>query len=134
MINLNFQPSSNSYTDLFFVYLFVLSLLFFFTIDWKTEAQNFGHLIEVSFGVVLLYTLVIIILKPYQDNLNRISIILCELVKLLFLVFLFLVQKQVVSQILQLIAIYFFLFSILCLCILNAIRIKKTWIIPKSEE
>lgn len=97
MIKLTFQQSINPYTDLFFVYLFVTSLLFFFSMDFATEEQNFEYLIETCFGVVLTYTAIILIFKPYPDRLNQGSIIICEIVKMLFLVFLFLIQKSMLS-------------------------------------
>ncbi len=69
----------------------------FFTIDFTTEKQNFNYLIESCFGVILLYTLIIIILRPYSDKLNQISIILYEVVKMIFLVFLYLIKKAMLS-------------------------------------
>ena len=97
MITLKFHQSYNPYTDLFFIYLFVTSVLFFFTIDFTTENQDFQYLIEICFGVVIIYTIIILIFRPYPDRLNQGSIILCEIVKMLFLVFLFLIQKSILS-------------------------------------
>jgi hypothetical protein len=108
------------------------SVLILFTLDFSQEQYNFNHIIETTFGVVLLYLIVIIFIKPYKDGLSTFAIVFHQIVKMAFLAFLFLLKKDLLSQFLQLIGVYVTLLLILATIVISIVRIKKTWKVAKT--
>lgn len=75
----------------------MLAMLILFSIDYRREQIAFEYMLEVCLGIVAIYTLTIILLRPYTDKLNQFAIISNEIIKILFLVFLFLLKKSILT-------------------------------------
>lgn len=131
-LNLSFKEQSNFYIETFTFYMLSTSVLILFTLDFSQEQYNFNHIIETTFGVVLLYLIVIIFIKPYKDGLSTFAIVFHQIVKMVFLAFLFLLKKDLLSQFLQLIGVYVTLLLILATIVISIVRIKKTWKVAKT--
>jgi hypothetical protein len=105
-INLSNQQQTNVYADLYILYLLGTAILIFFMIDYKTQNQNIDVAIEGCAGVIVFYTGLILVYRPYEKAFNMIAVVINEVFKLAFLVFLFLIEKRITSDLWIMIGTY----------------------------
>ena len=57
------------------MYLIVLAMLILFSFDFKNEKLVFPYMVEICLGIVIIYTIAIILIRPYAEKLNQFAII-----------------------------------------------------------
>jgi hypothetical protein len=105
-INLSKQQRTNLYADLYVLYLFATAVLIFFMMDYKTDNQNIDVAIEGCAGVIVFYTVFILVYRPYEKAFSMIAVVMNEIFKLGFLVFLFLIENGITSDLWIMIGTY----------------------------
>jgi hypothetical protein len=96
--------------------------------------RNIAMTIEACAGMVVGYVVVLVGYRPYEKVFNMVAVIMNEILKFLFLAFMFLIEKNLVPQLWIMIGTYLTLALLLILEAISIFRIKLSWTHPTPSQ